>query len=1083
MKTTSLFFISKTGHLLFFLTYSMLRDILLIDTDNIIPIFQESFMNKVTRKSKVRYLAYSLLCMLLLFCITSCENLNVPKLRTNKGSISFTLNEAAISKIGAAIDASRSASGARAAASDIISMKITLKRTSGSQLIAPVYKTGSLKGFTNQTITIQDIPLDEEFTVSIVIEAGNKEIMTGTSNALTLTTTETVTVSIKMSLSDTLSSEDKDALGLYGTWFFDYGYNQENAGIEEVTFNIDGTFLVRSAGGGYVTYEKGTYTVQDGSPKVLLLHITGSKDGSDGAWESIDVTNYYNIDDLTADELIMGRTKRDRSAMPDDNQIEYFDPPIYNHYYRMNSVTEDQLNGKWLPAGTGNQSFHSFSDDGVYMTTSVTGKYLKATYSLVQKETGTELHTIFNQFSDTITGPWNDIDSPPEYIYNIWLAGEERFILMQPTGSIIDGLTSVNDTEWYSIQYYDTELVTYTYHINVLGNDVTFTDRCPKGQAYTLPDAGKALYLAGVSESILNNIDILGYYTNQELSGNRVTSINATGNTSNRDFYVKFGLKCKKNAWYNDEENREDWNYETLLPANAVVQDLNRPATTGTQYILVAATLSDDIDEWGSIGFYASAENYWHDFSSDWVHFKSYNKHLYKVFEIQMDELYPEDANLEFRFTYSSEVGKVITLTDYDIIWLNDENSYDLTFHFGDMEYTEKAACGVARTLPADLKCFGDFNGHLANEVPCYGWYYEDGYIEPATEIWGDAGESKDVYMKYLPKAGRWENENDPSNYGYNAFFQAEAFSSVFGSLENRTTPFGLLMKAKLNQPIAEGADCGLALINIENDWYDVAEYCNPSDWYIDNDEYLNAKFIINPYEGGIPEPEKMFLRLDYGPNFYDGLITFTDVSFEVLYTINYHVGHFEWSEYGCTGADWTLPTDLGAYEWVDYDLAHSTYLGDWYENSEYSGGAITEIAADSVSAGGTKDVYAKYIPKFGDRDGWFEACFRPKAFIPDLHTILAGLNGGALSLTITAEIDVTNPEFALKIYDVSHEDGWNVPIYYTENNVTESGTISLLKTDDVTIPDNEDALIIQLSYGGDSEIHFTDFNLELTSN
>ena len=49
---------------------------------------------------------------------------------------------------------------------------------------------------------------------------------------------------------------------LIGTWFWSYGYNQENFSKDEITFNKDKTVEIMSINSNYTEYDKGVYEYQ-----------------------------------------------------------------------------------------------------------------------------------------------------------------------------------------------------------------------------------------------------------------------------------------------------------------------------------------------------------------------------------------------------------------------------------------------------------------------------------------------------------------------------------------------------------------------------------------------------------------------------------------------------------------------------------------------------------------------------------------------------------------------------------------------------------------------------------------------------
>lgn len=818
-----------------------------------------------------------LFCLTLIFSFTSCGNLNLPKKPSETGSFSFVLSDDILAHLEDAIGSSDSTAIARSAITPLITATVSLDKASGRQLVDPVTVSGTLEELNGRVIEIKNVPLNTPFIVSMVIKVDNKEILTGTSDTITLTSTAPTDVTISLKLSDSLSSAEKEEAALWGTWTFDYGYNQDLWADDLITFNIDGTFDTHHINQDYAGWNKGTYSIgyDNLHNMILTLNITKYSDDWCSTWHDINITNYYYLD-YDSDELSLSRIKRDQSAT--DGPIEYFDPPIYNHYYRVKNGNREQLENATWNAVKSNDYWEehtctwAFNTDGTMVNT-FDGSPSDAIWEIIQEDDRTLLY---------VKVTWNP--DYQEWWYDYTSLGPD-LLHVKAVKHTTNGIEDENDADSY--YYRDIPLVKYTYHIIVNGQDRPFTDYCPKGEAYTLLDTSKALYI-GIQEDVLNNIEFLGCYDNQNLTGSSVTAISASNNTTDREFWVKTGLKCKKNAWWSTEEKREDWNYETLLPADLVVRNLSR--TQGnTRFIRVSGTLSDDIQTWGSVGIYADADNYWHEFASDWIPIHSENKKFYQIFEIPWDDPIPDDAYLRFRFTYSSDVGKPVIIEDYDIFMFDDSLSYKVEYNFGKMKLKPVTYCREdTLTLPTYMPDFEWADWDIAYSLNFTGWYENENYTKSITQIAANsvsARSTTDVYAKYIPKLSRYDHPgsvDDP--YGWHTAFRAAAFTSELGNRLNTHQ----LVKVKITATVAGG-------INLENGFNFYLGICEGTSdavplagvgwsFTVDGNKLTAEPEFTLEEEKTVPgNDNKLFLLLSYGKDTYDGEIQFTDFKFELV--------------------------------------------------------------------------------------------------------------------------------------------------------------------------------------------------------
>lgn len=532
----------------------------------------------------------ALLCLTLIFSLTSCMNLNSPKKYTETGSVQFTINDETISRLENSGIASRAAGYDRSATAPVISMMFTIKNASGDQLIRPVTESGTLSELNGKTIILGDIPLNTAFTVSVSCKVNGREFLKGTSEQITLETKNTKTVEIELEYANSSAGEIISYISLCGTWAFDYGWNQDVWADDQITFYPDGTFETHYITHSYSEWDTGTYSVSTDAQgqQNLNLNVLKVKQNSEGSWQNVDVKMNYTLS-VTDDEFVINRFKRDSRAS--GGGIEYCDPPVYNHAYRVaNAAREMLIEDKWTSVKSNdywdNNSFTwTFSADGTmhdFWTSEGTTQDFPGRYKVYQEGEKTMLYQ-FIDFGGSNQEAWYSITSLGP---NILCLVSEKIITCGEE----------EQAGYTNYAYRDVPLVEYTYHWKVNdGLEYTFKDYWPKGESYTLLDLSNRSMINGLPDTYIDQA-LLGWHVDDSLSGGRVKSIPVSSNTVDRDFYAEWGLKGHHNG------DDEDYCWSTGVPAKDLFDSIS---FNENDMIIIhfEADLSNDINGWTEIKF------------------------------------------------------------------------------------------------------------------------------------------------------------------------------------------------------------------------------------------------------------------------------------------------------------------------------------------------------------------------------------------------------------------------------------------------------------------------------------------------
>lgn len=684
---------------------------------------------------------------------------------------------------------------------------------------------------------------------------------------------------------------------LLGTWFWNFGYNQEKFSRDEITFNKDQTFEIFSVNQNYTEYDKGKYSIiQDEKyGTTLVLNITNYKEKKDAAWEKLDLKIFFAINSLDNEKFTFSRYRRDLSAM--GNGVYDYDPPIFNEFTKIKAGTKENLIGSWriskigTPDCTWDEKW-TFNNNGsmeCFWEENEAQSYYKGSYEVKKSKNGSVLHQILKQeSSDGIS--FTEINPPMEFWYDLKI-DNENIINVSCTKNKMDGKEQTFVSAKENFYYRDLDLVSYTYH----WSNATFKDYAPKGSEYILPGLEKQYLYSNVYYDMFNQ-GLNDWYDNQNLTGQPVKSISASDNNTDREFWADWSLKLNKNLY--DPQNG-NYNHDFTLPLSVLndhmeyPENINLPSKGNKWIVILSGKVSKDIDiHWG-LRLVDRNNNEWNEVADDWHHIKTKDKNLLDIFELEIKkDLTTDDPNLiSFNIAYNpDQLDEVIKIDDFKFEILDKNNQSKIiehTLHYGSYNFKHKSVAGYDSYFPENpyvLPYPENTKFWTMGENEFLGWYDNPDFKGKALEVLSaaDNTKSKDFYGKYNLKFYKPNPDDAPNNEG--RYYSNRWIPLMSVVPEAKINPkAGELIKVAISANLSadyEGS-MGLDLHNLDfedsflgNDWH-----------YVESkNKKLQAYFEIHIQKNGnFKSMENAALLLAYNPLSKNDQLILSDFKIELV--------------------------------------------------------------------------------------------------------------------------------------------------------------------------------------------------------
>ena len=457
---------------------------------------------------------------------------------------------------------------------------------------------------------------------------------------------------------------------IVGTWFWDYGYDQEQFWNEQLTINKDGTLEFFTIGPDDGLWQKGDWSIIDDSEHgpTMLQHYTKGKNNLEDEWTSGDLKRYYAIKAITNNEIEMYRYKLDNTTR---GIIQDFDPPVLNHYTRIKDGTKENLIGTWYfnkkCRSVGWEESWVFNEDNsiqIFTLEDNLKEDYKGTYSVERTGTGSVLHQILNQKSEN-NSEFKELNPPMEFWYD-YKIDNENLINVNTIKIKENGEEHSYNPAIQNFYYRNIPLETVIYHWNPLGKEDFFYDYYPKGTDYAILGLDKSYLFYGVPDGILTQ-HLFGWYDNAELKGETVKTIPASDSSKKHEYWAKWGLKCNKNVY--DYENGK-YNYDITAPYyNFVPYNMTFPENGKTLTIAFSGKANKKLSiHWG-LSLVDTSNDSWDTIGSDWHDMKSNDDGTFNdVFKLTMtkDFIISNHNNICFNLCYNpNSLDEPIIIDDY----------------------------------------------------------------------------------------------------------------------------------------------------------------------------------------------------------------------------------------------------------------------------------------------------------------------------------------------------------------------------------------------------------------------------------
>ena len=646
------------------------------------------------------------------------------------------------------------------------------------------------------------------------------------------------TISCASSTGGANESGKIDANNLVGSWFWNYGYDQEQFCNEQVTFNKDGTVYLFSIGPDWAEWDKGNWSIIDDSEQgpTLFFHLTEGKDRLEDEWYPIDAKIYYSIQSITQNRILMSRYKRDVSAM--GWIVQEFDPEVKQDYTRIKDGTKENLTGTWhfnkkcRPTGW-DETWVFNEDDTIQVFTEEDGykEDYKGTYKVEKSKNGTILHQTLTQISEN-NSAFRELNPPMEFWYDYKICNE-NLINVNTTKINIGGEEHVYEPAIENFYYRDIPLETVTYHID----SFTFEDYYPTGTEYELIDQSRPYLFKGVPSHLCEQY-LEGWYDNSAFNGNAITKIPA-GQTGSHEYWAKWALNLRRSDWIDDNTKEQVHNHEFYLPISLLTpymefpesMENSFPAKGDTVYIVLTGTISDDYKAPWQLRIVDQSDG-WFPLGGDWHYAEIEKGSFTHIFEIKMEEnartvdLSKIELNLCYGQDYCDE-ARIISDFKFEILDGNSPKIIEHTLNYGNFIFKQKSAVGYDFTLPIqpdNLPYQTNYWTQQGNDF--LGWYDNPDFKEnPVKSISGaENTKGKTFYGKYNLKFSE-PNLRDNGEYGSNRHIPVKAVipNAKLNPKKGDVVKIAVSGKVSIDSEFWMGMD----LINISPEWNDIG-----NDWH-----------------------------------------------------------------------------------------------------------------------------------------------------------------------------------------------------------------------------------------------------------
>lgn len=245
---------------------------------------------------------------------------------------------------------------------------------------------------------------------------------------------------------------------LLGSWFWDYGDNQDNFVDEQLTVYDDYSVYVYHDDPTWKEYRTGTCSIIDDETygKTLVFNFDKYKPSFDSEYEDYQFDFYYSIQTLNDNRMELNRYKWNNAG-----NLETFDPPKKNIYYKNKPLTKENLTGTWKvnKKGTPNCTWDEswiFNADGSMEDSWKEGDdaaFYEGEYQIKTENNKTILYQKFTKESEDGT-TFTDLPSPMEFWYDFVLCNE-KVIKIICTKDKMDGAEHIKNPPVVNFYYRD----------------------------------------------------------------------------------------------------------------------------------------------------------------------------------------------------------------------------------------------------------------------------------------------------------------------------------------------------------------------------------------------------------------------------------------------------------------------------------------------------------------------------------------------------------------------------------------------------------------------------------------------------